>query len=297
MERVKLLLDTQLRRFRKGEISREKLESLIFLHIRENVRFYSEIKDADEAMDFLSWFYPRLKQAVDRYEEQGSSFDFYIKTLSRCSAKEYRRIGEGKRRIEASYWNSARAGDFDPLSKDSDDNPEKNCIDNEERKSAEKARGKESFDTLPLRINQKQVMILLLKNYYALSDAVISRAAGLLSISPDEIHGLVARMKEIREKQDREIWLLRERLHSQYHRLLSYEYRKSFQSPDSPRYALFQDRIIRHRKRLYNMRKRYRGMRKNASNKEIAQVLGVPKGTVDSALSAIRKRAEENDLI
>jgi DNA-directed RNA polymerase specialized sigma24 family protein len=297
MAKEELLLETELQRFRNGEISRKKLEGIIFLHIRKNLRFYSEIKDKDEAMDFLSWFYPRLKQAIDRYEEKGSSFDFYIKTLSRCSAKEYRRMGEGKRRIEASYWNNARAGDFDPLLKEREDSPEKALLDKEEKSPLEALCGKESLDDMPLKINPKQVLILLLKNYHALSDSFINRAAGLLSISAEAIHGLVAQMKEIREKQDREIWRLRERLHSQYYRLLSYEYRKAFQSPDSPRYALLQDRITRHRKRLNSMRKRYRGMRKNASNKEIAQVLGLPKGTVDSALSVIRKRARDNDLI
>jgi hypothetical protein len=50
------------------------------------------------------------------------------------------------------------------------------------------------------------------------------------------------------------------------------------------------NRFERARKRFYTMRKRLEGMRLSASNRMIAEVLGIPRGTVDSSLFAIKNR-------
>jgi hypothetical protein len=55
------------------------------------------------------------------------------------------------------------------------------------------------------------------------------------------------------------------------------------------------DRFERARKRFYTMRKRLGGMRLSASNRMIAEILGIPRGTVDSSLSAIKHRLIPHD--
>jgi hypothetical protein len=49
-----------------------------------------------------------------------------------------------------------------------------------------------------------------------------------------------------------------------------------------------EERLERARKRYKAMRKRLGGIRMNASNRIVAEVLGIPKGTVDSGLFAIK---------
>jgi hypothetical protein len=55
------------------------------------------------------------------------------------------------------------------------------------------------------------------------------------------------------------------------------------------------DRFERARKRFYKMKKRLGGMRMSASNRMIADVLGIPRGTVDSSLSVIKNRMIPGD--
>jgi DNA-directed RNA polymerase specialized sigma24 family protein len=291
-ERVRMekeaVMDAHLNRFRRGEISRRKLEGLIFLHIRNHPWIYSEIGDRDEAMDFLSWFYPRIKHAVDRYVNQGYSFDSYVKKLIRYSAKEFRRCGREKRHTEACYWNCAAASDVEQERGIAD--PEKECLRGEDEKLDSGLSNQ--AQALPLRIDGKQILMLLLKNYHAVSDSFINRAAKRLEMSAAQVHALVEQMKILREKQDKQLWRLRESIHSQYYRLMNYEYRKNMIGPNGRHYELFQDRVRRHRLRLQKMRERYQGMRRNASNKEIALVMNIPKGTVDSAFDRLRRRVD-----
>ena len=49
-------------------------------------------------------------------------------------------------------------------------------------------------------------------------------------------------------------------------------------------------RLERAKKRIKAMRKRLNGMRLSASNRLIAEILGIPRGTVDSSLFAIKNR-------
>jgi len=60
--------------------------------------------------------------------------------------------------------------------------------------------------------------------------------------------------------------------------------------PGTDYYEKLKCRFERAKKRFYSMRKRLGGMRVAASNRMIAEVMGIPRGTVDSGLFAIRNR-------
>jgi DNA-directed RNA polymerase specialized sigma24 family protein len=281
----KAVLESYLYEFKKGFIDRSKLESLIFLHLKSHFRFYTNALMKADVPDFLSWFYPRLHAAVDKYEERGFSFDSYLGALMRCSAREYRRDGEGKRRIEASYWDCAAAGDAGSAFGYGESGPEYTVLAGEEQ--AGKA-------IIP-DVNRRQALMLILKNYHAISDDFISRASAALRLGPGELQRLVNTLKSLRTKRDEELWRLRERLHSQYFRLMSYEYRLRSTGPDSRFYDTLRTRVERHRTRLENMRSRFKTMKKGATNQQVASVLGIPKGTVDSALHSLKRRWKNND--
>jgi hypothetical protein len=62
----------------------------------------------------------------------------------------------------------------------------------------------------------------------------------------------------------------------------------NFYAEDSIGHTKYQFRLERARKRLANMRKRFKLLRPDPSNQQLAQVLGLPKGTIDSNLFAIK---------
>jgi hypothetical protein len=69
-------LNYMLKDYNAGRVDRKELEGKIFMYIRTHPRrfFPPQWKD-DNCSDFLSWLYPRLSRAIDRYEERGASFD------------------------------------------------------------------------------------------------------------------------------------------------------------------------------------------------------------------------------
>jgi IS30 family transposase len=54
-------------------------------------------------------------------------------------------------------------------------------------------------------------------------------------------------------------------------------------------------RLVKAKKRLESMRKRLAALKAEASNRQVAALLGVPKGTIDSNLYAIKTRYKTGD--
>ena len=53
---------------------------------------------------------------------------------------------------------------------------------------------------------------------------------------------------------------------------------------------MLKNRFERARKRYYSMKKRLGGIRAGATNKMIAEIMGIPKGTVDSGIYFLKTR-------
>jgi RNA polymerase sigma factor (sigma-70 family) len=264
-------LDTILQKYRQGYMGREALEEKIFMYIRENPRHYFIGKyTVDSRDDFISWLYPRLSRAVDRYNDQGSSFDTFITTLIYLSAKEYGMRKKEHRITEKSWWDA---------------------------KAQEMAVCKEE-DTeylneihTPAKVsNPRQVLILLLKTYYYIPDARLAQLAPALGLEKEELYRMVDELRVLRLQKEVTINDMKERIHGQFYRCLAFEKRLKSASPDSAHWYKMKRCVEISRKRLISMRKRIQTIRMEATNEEIARVLGIAKGTVDSNLYLIRQR-------
>jgi len=100
---------------------------------------------------------------------------------------------------------------------------------------------------------------------------------------------MIDELRKLRSSKDTEISELRERLYCQHYRCLAYQKRLNCSQPGTDYYVKMKDRFERARKRFLAMRKRLGGVRMGATNRMIATVLGVPKGTVDTALYVLKK--------
>jgi hypothetical protein len=103
----------------------------------------------------------------------------------------------------------------------------------------------------------------------------------------DRLHGVRLKKEESRKR-------LADAAHCQYYRNLFYERRLSFQYKDTEAYCRFSRRLDRGRQRLERLRVRMRALRMEATNAEVAALLGIPKGTVDSRVSLIKSRLSSN---
>ena len=270
-----LSLDPFLEQYRNGELSLRDLEGKILENILHFPRkFYLSILRQEDQVDFLAWFYQRLARAAKTYQSGRSSFTAYIMSVVRYSANEYQHRETEHRCIERIYWEAA--------AKDMAVHSEEPAYWGEEEPFSE-------IGEKPIA-NPRQALILLLKSYNMVSDEFIARAAPALGIDTNELFRLVEALRGMRFNRDAAIREFRNRIDSQFYRCLSFE-RRMLSAPDgSPRRRLLHERLARAEKRLQNMQNYFKGFKSSASNRQIAEILGIPKGTVDSNLFAAKKR-------
>jgi hypothetical protein len=272
-----LPLDSCLAQFYEDEVSKKELEGFIFEYILRNYRnFYLNDWEEDECIDFLCWLYPRLSRAIDNYRYEGASFTAYIAALVRLSGREFRVMEKEHRLIERTYWNAAAEDMF---------------VHNPEPDYLSEAAPKKPF---PAVTNPRQALILLLKSYSFVSDDFIARAAPAIGMKKETLMQMVESLKNIRFEQDLEIRNLRERIYGQYFRCKTFERRRNASAEGTPRYYVMQKRLERAEKRLRGMKKALKAIKSGASNRQVARILGVPKGTIDSNIYAAKYRSGED---
>jgi biotin operon repressor len=137
--------------------------------------------------------------------------------------------------------------------------------------------------------NPRQVLMLLLKSYCFLSDDFISRIAPALGMDREKIARLVMEMRDLRAEREQEIHDLRERVHTQFYRCRSFQFRAEAAPANSARRQHYLECLKRGAQRLASMRRTLYTLHMDASNQEIAEVLGISKGTVDASLFALKR--------
>ena len=262
-----------------GNLEKKDLEGGIFRHLRDNSQRYRVFKKNRERWDeFISWLYPRIGRAIEMYREQGSSFEAYICGLVYGASREYLNRETNHRITEYVCW-QAKAEDM------------KVC--EAEREYTEDWR----HISIPQGIKPRQILFLLLKSYYFVSDEYVKKVALAIGMDSREVLGMIEEIKKLRSEREDEIKNLRERLFCQYYRCLAYQKRLNIAAPGTAHHERTKDRHERARQRFLSMRKRFHGISRNVSNRMIAQVVGIPKGTVDSGFFALRDHlatAEKN---
>jgi 5-bromo-4-chloroindolyl phosphate hydrolysis protein len=109
-------------------------------------------------------------------------------------------------------------------------------------------------------------------------------------MSKETLMQLVENLRAMRFEQDLEIRSLRERIYGQYFRCKTFEHRRNASPEGTPRYYMMQKRLERAEKRLKGMKKALRAIKSGASNRQVARILGVSKGTIDSTIHAVKYR-------
>jgi len=256
--------------YAKGEIPKKDVEGRMFLYLLENCERYNLFDgNRDRWEEFLSWAYPRFSKAIDQYRDLGSSFDAYITSLVHYAAREYRSREADHYITEYACW-KAKAEEMRLLES--------------EREYGENR--KEVF--IPGDINPRQVLFLLLKSYYFVTDDFVGKVAKTIGMSSESIESLIDKLRKQRSVQEVKILEMREHLYCQYYRCLAYQKRMTSAQPGTDYHEMMVCRLERARKRYDTMKKRLGKMRMAASNRMIAELLGIPKGTVDSSLFAIK---------
>ncbi|MDR1985901.1 MAG: hypothetical protein LBP88_02880 [Treponema sp.] len=265
-----LSLNELLNQYAQGKVSKKAFEGQIFTFILENRRhFHLFTWDKDTCVDFLCWLYPRMSRAIDTYHDMGASFDAYIASLVYWSAREYRSQQAAHDLTEYAFW-EARAADMNPC-------------ENEPAYL-------EPLSAIKPVSNPRQTLMLLLKSYFFVSEDHISRIAPAIGIEKAQLQRLIDEVRRRRLERDEEIRGLNERIQCQYYRCMVFKKKLEVTLEGTAKYEKIKGQMERGQVRYNAMRKRLAGMSHYATNREVAEVLGIPKGTVDSSLYAIKQK-------
>jgi exonuclease VII small subunit len=265
-----LPLDSLLHEYHKGMLNKKKLEGSIFDYLLKNSAIFRlNSWSKDEYVDFLCWLYSRISRAIDKYQDTGSSFDAYIYTMAKWASMEYIRIEAAHRITEQCYWETYT------------------------RDMAVCEQGRSYCgDAAPFKrvTNPRQALILLLKSYYFISEDFINKAAPAIGMKKEKLNYLIEQMRNLRFLHDEAYKKFQDNIHTLYYRCINLEKRMNIFTKNSAKYKILEIKLDRARKHLSSMRRRFKQIRINPSNKQIAQILGLPKGTVDSNLFALKAK-------
>ena len=253
-----------------GGLPKKDFEAGIFQYLLDNLERYRILEGNRNCWnEFLSWLYPRLARAIDLYRDMGSSFDAYITGLIHGAFREYRCREADHRITEYACW-QARAQEMSACESEAEYPEQRDNI------------------PIPAGIKPRQILLLLLKSYYLVSDEFVNRVAQAIGMKTEAVMKMIDELRKRRSEKEIEILELRDRLHCQHYRCLAYEKRMNAAQAGTEYRKKMEARYERARQRFHAMKKRLGSMRIDASNRMIADVIGIPKGTVDSGLFAIK---------
>jgi RNA polymerase sigma factor (sigma-70 family) len=266
-------------KFKKNDIKRSELEGHIYSYF-----FLNQDKTGlnhwkrDDYEDYVSWFYPRIKKAIDTYNDTGSSFEAFIHKFIQNSSREYRVRITTQNVTEYSAW-CAMVPDLYVR----EETPEY-FHENDKDKLLEFISGQNA------RKDTKRILALILKCYYYVSDDFIDRIADRIEMDACQLREMVNKMQKLRQKKDDAIYHMKERVYCQYYRCFVYEKRLLLLQENTAAYNRLKGRLQKAKQRLEKMRKRLTLIRTDATNKQVAEVIGVKKGTVDASLYKLKTK-------
>lgn len=264
--------------YSKGLLKKEKFEAAIFKTLQKNIHRFGVIGwNKEESDDYISYLYLRINQAINTYKEIGSSFETYIKSMVRMTAKEFRARQARSYVKETAAW-ITQVPEMYVCENESEYNESVN------EHIAEKAKNPAKFR------NPRQLLILILKCCNHVSVDFLERIAPRLGIEPNVINEMIERLKKHREKRETEIIALRERVNRQFYRCILFEKRLQTLTENSHAVQQIKNQLEQERNRLNKSRRRLMRTRLDPSNAQIAKLLGLSKSTVDSTLHILKKR-------
>ena len=258
--------------FSAGLLEKREFEEAILKVIEEDIQRLSGF-DREDQGDYFSWLYPRISRAINTYRETGASFEAYIGSLVYLTAKEYRLRQLRSYIAESAAWITQI--------------PDMCACENEPEYDECTVLAPEKPAKLK---NSRQLLILILKCSSYVSADFLERVSPRLGMDPEVLNGMISCLKEQREKRESEINLLRESANCQFFRCVFYERTLQYLPHDSIAAKRLRGQYARGRNRLVKMRKRIEQQRPDPTNQQIAELLGIAKGTVDHTLFVLKTR-------
>jgi len=269
-------LETLLQEFRSGVLAQPQFEQRVVDYLIKNPhRFSLKIMHPEDRMDFISFYFPRFRRAVQQYRDTGHSFDAYIHRSIQFALRDYKEEEQLHHEEERQLWHQSELAqgmkaEMDMLHENHQRYDQKN-------------------QEISIR-NPRQVLLLALKSYRYISPDFSRRIARALGIDPLRLDQWIQDIRIKRAKIDEQIDYLQHAVQLCYITKLHYEQQLTKPELEDLAKTKLEWRAARNLQRLEKLSVRLKKIKKSASNQILADVLQIPKGTVDANLFALKQK-------
>jgi hypothetical protein len=233
----------------------------------------------DDCGEFFLFFYPRLLRTLARFREQGKPFEWYLNSVLCWQYRVYRR----SRQRQEVCWRAGSRRDFWEL-------PDSPGVAAEEGSDAyARVFRPDRRGRVPKAADRKRLLFLSLKNVWFLDESVLPRLSQATGVETARLAAMARRLREQLCQRQVRLHRLYERRNRLFAKLILLQ--QELEQEIEPRYTLeLSVRLARLQRSLRLVRRRIGSVSLRPTNREIAEVLRVPKGTVDTSLYWLRNR-------
>ena len=276
-------LNEQVLRFQATGQGLEELLSLLSARVYAYPRLRGS-RSEDDAGEFYLLCYPRLVRTLRRVREQGKPFEWYLQSVLRWQYLAYVRA---RRRRDRQWTSGSLAAFWEPPALQEEPAPEPPGM----RSRAAGLFGLETGSGAVRRGDRNRLLAWALKQVRTLSAAELRELAGLAQVAPELLEQAGARLRQALLPHERRLELLAARRTRAFAALCLLEQELGREAEQGRRQSL-ELRVRKARLALGRSQRRIAAVRLTPSNREIAAALGLPKGTIDTALYSLRRRQQ-----
>jgi DNA-directed RNA polymerase specialized sigma24 family protein len=232
--------------------------------------------DEDACGEFYVFIHPRLLRLLDRFHDQGKPFESYLWAVLSWQLRNFARE---RRRAERAWTASLSINPGDAFT-----------VEEPECSSVPELPGSTAFARcVRSDADRRNFLILVLKCSRLLDAENAAALAPVAGLAPDDLLALAAKLQTVRAARDLRLDTFRCRRNKSYAQALQLEVELRGEV-DPSRIAALQTALERHRRRIRTAMHRMARVNVSPTNREIAALLGIPKGTVDSGLYWLKRK-------
>ena len=271
----------------------EKISRIVYSYPRKHLRWGD-----DDAGDFFCAFYPKIDGLIDRFSYSGKPFEAYLIASIRWQLKTFakkRAMHHSEEKAiqeETDFWYSCDIHDGQHHSYDVC--YRSGTADPQERYSAEASK------VLKIKGNgritdpawAKRFLYLVLRNVTFIDDSFMEHAAELSGYDIGYIVGCATELRERLWRKRERYAALKEKRNSLHVRILQLNTLVRRET-ETERLTAYKKQLETAKKRMAGISAEIRSANILPTHKDIAEVLGLSKGSVDSGLYYLRKAFDD----
>jgi hypothetical protein len=239
----------------------------------------------DDCGEFYLFFYPRLLRTLKHFQDRGKPFEWYFNSVLRWHYKVYC----SRKRKDQIRWAVARDVLFWEL-------PEPDLPSSAPAMSSDRCQRiipLDRFGGSRESTCRKRILFLALKNARHLDDSAVSWISGLTGIEEEHLIAMVGRLRSNLYKRELRLHKLYRRQNKIFMKIFLFQ-RDLLWEVDPEIKSELAFSLCELRTTLRSVQRKIRRVRLHPSNREIAELLQVPKGTIDTSLYWLRRQLSEN---